>query len=161
MSIKVFFYDSASENNVLDKSLTLIASFDCLLKDQCSILEPVLLINANLSDFAVVNYCVINAFNRAYFVDEPISVRNNLIEVKCTVDPLYTYRDQIRELYGMLARSQSNGNGYVRDNLPILQTGSPSEVISYDAIEDYCYILAVTGSGEDETKPTSESEETT
>lgn len=159
MSIKVNFYNNASENNVLDKSLTLIASVDCLLKDQCSIIEPVLLINANLSDFAVVNFCVITAFNRSYFVDNIVSVKNNLLEIHCSVDVLYTYRNQIRTLTGMLARSQSNGNGYVRDNLPILQTGSPSEVINYDAIEDYCYILAVTGSGEDETS--TESEETT
>lgn len=159
MSFNIKLYNNGSEGNVLNKNITLITTISGVLKENCSILKPSILIQGDLSTFNKCNYAVIDAFNRSYYISDIVSETNNLIRLDMDVDVLYTYRTDILKLTGMLARSESNGNNYVADSAVVSQIGSPSEIINYDPVDDYCFILAVTGSGEDETETTNEQSE--
>ena len=60
------------------------------LKEACSQDRPVFICTGNDFDY---NYCIWN--NKYYFIDEIISLHNNLIEIHCIMDPLATYKTAI------------------------------------------------------------------
>lgn len=80
-----------------------------VLKEGCSVLRPVVLIDA--PTLAGCNYGYINIWGKYYFVDDVVSV-NRLWEVHMHVDPLATYRDQIAALsvYALRASAEYDGD---------------------------------------------------
>ena len=85
-------YKNLSENNVVDKNITQLGSdIPGTLKDNCSIVDPVILIedipDENISH---LNYVYIPSFNRYYFVNN-IEVENtHLFRLHCHVDAGFT-----------------------------------------------------------------------
>ena len=73
-----------------------------VLKEGCSIEKPVLLLKSN--DFTI-NY--VSAFGHYYFVDDIKSIRDNLIEVYCSMDVLATYKTEIGSYSALVERSDS------------------------------------------------------
>ena len=90
------FYTNQSEKNRLDK--TLVSAFDLNgeLKEDCSIIDPVIKIAADVSSMASVNYLYIASFGRYYFINNVVSINNDICEVHAHVDVLSTYKDEIR-----------------------------------------------------------------
>lgn len=104
--MQIQFYNNASEKNKLDKSLTRVFTLNGTLKDRTSITDPVITIERS-SFPANVNYMVIPDFsNRAYFVNEIVSIGKNLWEIRGHVDVLRTYRAQIRTLDAYIERNE-------------------------------------------------------
>lgn len=57
-------------------------------RGEIAVERPVILIDSTVQD---VNYAYIPLFNRYYYIDEIIQVRNNLSQLVMTVDVLMTY----------------------------------------------------------------------
>lgn len=74
-----------------------------VLKEGTSIESPTFVLKSN--DFTI-NY--VNAFNHYYFVDDIVSVRDNLIEVKCSMDVLATYKTAIGNYNAFIERAASS-----------------------------------------------------
>lgn len=72
------------------------------LKEGTSIESPTFVLQSN--DFTI-NY--VKAFDHYYFVDDIKSVRNNLIEVICSMDVLATFKSQIGSYNALIERSAS------------------------------------------------------
>ena len=104
-----------SEKNKLDKSLTDIITINGTLKEDTSIIDPVILIEGDLNNFVHCNYMTIDTFSRKYFVTNIRSIRNGLIEISCHVDVLSTYKSQIRGNKGIISRQAYNWNLYLND----------------------------------------------
>lgn len=66
--------------------------YNCTLKNGCSELHPVFLLNSTHTTFPY-NVCLFNG--RYFFVDDVTLVRNNLLEVSCSIDALATCKDEI------------------------------------------------------------------
>lgn len=81
-----------------------------VLKEGTSVENPTFLLNSN--DFSI-NY--VTAFNHCYFVDDITSVRNNLIEVKCSMDVGATYKSAIQSYKCMVERSYTYHNPMIAD----------------------------------------------
>lgn len=82
----------------------------CRMKNDCSVKNPVLLIeNVELD----VNYAYFN--NRYYFVEDIILNNNNIYEVRCTIDILATYRPNIYNYIAFVERSASENDSYLAD----------------------------------------------
>lgn len=109
----VKFYKTTDDKNSLSKNLTEEKQITGHLKDNCNVLNPVIIFNydANLLAF---NYCRIDNFNRFYYV-EGFNIIGKTIEITLHVDVLTTYANDIKNSYATITRS-NNGNKYLNDN---------------------------------------------
>lgn len=115
MSFSIVLQRNASENNKVDKTLTTITTMTGTLKNETSIIDPVIFFEASLSDLKNCNYCTISEFGRSYFVNNIRSIRNGLVELTCHVDVLSTYKSQIRDQFALVKRQENNWNLYLND----------------------------------------------
>lgn len=110
-------YQNLSEKNKLDKALTLISELTGDLKEDTSIIDPVIKINADVSSMASVNYLYIPAFGRYYFINDVISINKDICEIHAHVDVLTTYKDGIRAQNAIVSRQEKKWNLYLNDGV--------------------------------------------
>lgn len=115
MAFNIMLQVSASEKNKLDKDVTTIATITGVLKSETSILNPVILIEGDISHFTGCNYMDIPTFGRKYFVTNIRSIRNGLFEISARVDVLSTYAAQIRANTAIVHRQENRWNLYLND----------------------------------------------
>lgn len=106
-----------SEKNRLDKSITDLITLTGTLRDKTSIIDPIIVIEGDLSSYVNCNYLTISAFNRSYFVNNITSLRNDLFEITAHVDVLSTYKSQIRANSAIIARQEKKWNLYLNDGV--------------------------------------------
>lgn len=139
---RVSFYQNRSDANRVDKTsyLTNIANFDGILRDDCSIVSPSILIAQDaLPSF---NYAYIAAFNRYYYVTNITSVRNGLWRIDMKCDVLMTYKTGIKALTAVIARQENDYNEELIDTeIPTEKKGD----ISFQEIGNT--VLDTQGSG--------------
>lgn len=118
MSFNLILQNNASEPIAVTKEITDIATVLGELKDETSIIDPIILIQGNISDFASLNYVTIPNFNRSYFVREIESFRTNLIQLTCHVDVLSSFADEIKANRGIVKRAEGANayNLYINDD---------------------------------------------
>lgn len=114
MSLIVNLKINSSPEEKIGKSLTTGEDFSCLLKDNCSILRPVIDINTS-SDISGYNYMYIGAFNRYYYIDDIVSLHNNMWRISGHVDVLETYKEYILETQAVVKRQTNLYNTYLND----------------------------------------------
>lgn len=148
MSFNVVLQTSASEKNRLDKSITDIATVSGVLKEDTSIVNPVIRIKADLSSYPTCNYMTISAFGRSYFVTDIKSINGGFVEISGHCDVLTTYKTQIRTNSAIIRRSERNWNLYLNDGS--LKTYEYADVYTkpfpYPVGGNPTYVLAVAGS---------------
>lgn len=113
----IILYSSNSEPHRVDKLLTTIAELTGTLKNETSIINPTILIESY--DYSMIpscNYIYIPDFNRYYFINDMVSVKNGLWSISCHVDVLMTYKNQFRKLPAILARQENLYNLYLNDD---------------------------------------------
>ena len=115
MSFNITLQINTSEKNKLDKEITDIATVSGVLKEDTSIIDPVIKIECALSDYVNCNYITIPEFGRKYFVNNIRSVRNGLVEFSCHVDVLSSFADSIRTNKAIIKRQENNWNLYLND----------------------------------------------
>ncbi len=111
------FYVNQSEKNRLDKTLVSAFNLNGELKEDCSIIDPVIKIAADVSSMASVNYLYIASFGRYYFINNVISINNDICEVHAHVDVLSTYKDEIRAQRAVVSRQEKKWNLYLNDGV--------------------------------------------
>ena len=115
MSFNVVLQTSASEKNKLDKSITDVATVSGVLKENTSIVNPVIRIKADLSSYPTCNYMTISDFGRSYFVTDIKSINGGFVEISGHCDVLSTYKTQILTNHAIISRSERNWNLYLND----------------------------------------------
>lgn len=146
MSFTVTLQNNSSPKNQLDKSLTTILSLTGTLKEDSSVVDPIILVHGDISTIVSANYMSISSFGRSYFITDIISVRNNLVEIHAHCDVLSTYATAIRGNEAIIYRQENDWNLYLDDgsfqvynNPNILTRPFPS---GFSTLE---FILAVAG----------------
>ena len=114
MSLTATLYVSSSPVEKIGKSLTAGDSFSCVLKEDTSLLRPVLEVvtSSNLSGY---NYLYISEFNRYYFIDDIVSLNDGRWEISAHVDVLETYKTAILSNSAVIRRQASLYNLYLDD----------------------------------------------
>ena len=84
-------------------------------RDEISIESPVLLVETDL-DITSYNYVWIENFHRYYFIEKRRMIRNNLVEITCQEDYLYSWMSEIYSWTVDLERGQYDWNLYFKDN---------------------------------------------
>lgn len=117
MAFEIVFYNNTSQKNRLDKDLTQVVTMTGALRNACSIINPVIQIyEPNNLLFLNTNYMYIQVFGRYYFINNIISVKNDLFEVHAHVDVLSTYKQQIRANDAVIARNENKYNLLLQDD---------------------------------------------
>lgn len=147
MSFSIMLQRNASEKNKVDKTLTSITTMTGTLKNETSIIDPVIFFEASLSDLKNCNYCTISEFGRSYFVNNIRSIRNGLVELTCHVDVLSTYKSQIRQQFALIKRQENYWNLYLNDgSFKVYQNPMVLTKLFPSGFTSPHFVLAVAGS---------------
>lgn len=143
----IVFYVNSSEKNKIDKTLTEITTMSGTLRNETSIIDPVIIVEGDLSAFTGCNYMSIETFGRSYFVNNIRSIRNDLFEVSGHVDVLSTYKNAIRRNQAIIRKQQNTWNLYLNDgSLRVYQ--NPDVIVKTfpSGFTKQEFVLAVAGS---------------
>lgn len=99
-------------------------------RDEISIESPVILVETDL-DITSYNYVWIENFHRYYFIEKRRMIRNNLVEITCQEDYLYTWMSEIYSWTVDLERGQYDWNLYFKDNAFMALEGYNLNVINF------------------------------
>lgn len=147
MSFSISLQKNFSEPIKLDKTIENIMTVTGVLKEDTSIIDPVIKIECDLDDVTGCNYITIPTFGRSYFVNNITSVRNGLVEFSCHVDVLSTYKDGIRANTGIVKRQQNLWNLYLNDgSLKVYQNPNVVTKAFPSGFNTQEFVLAVAGS---------------
>lgn len=144
MIIRLF--QNNSDANVVQKSITLKAELTGTLRDDCSIIDPIVKIEGIApSDLKYINYAEIPAFGRYYYIKN-IVLKGKLFECHMHIDVLNTYKDQIKPIPAIIARQQEVNNVMLTDGL-IKTYADPNIEIrrASGGFTDFQYIFCVAG----------------
>lgn len=147
MAFNIILQRNNSELNRVTKSIDNIMTVSGTLKEETSIIDPIIKIECNIADVKGCNYISVPEFGRSYFVNNIRSIRNGLVEFSCHVDVLSTYAEQIKNNTGIIKRQENEWNLYLNDGTfkvyqnPIVITKAfPSGFTTQE------FVLAVAGS---------------
>lgn len=115
MAFSIILYYNDSEKNRINKSLRELRSYSGTLKDESSIINPVIVVNETVATLAKGNYMYIAEFGRYYFITNIRSIRTGLTEISGHVDVLTSFATEIRTNRAILNRSENNWNLYLND----------------------------------------------
>lgn len=141
-------YYNASENNKVSKSLTLLASLQGTLRDDCDLLNPIIMIE--MSAVPNANYAHIPLFNRYYYISDITNFRNNLWIMRLNVDVLYTYRNQIMNIPAILQETESFGSDvYLSDTrVWINKVKDKTDILSFPSgLSETGHFILITAGG--------------
>lgn len=116
MILYVIDNDKRFVKKVLKK---LVDISDFKIKENVNILKPIILLSN--SKALGCNYVYIKKFKRYYFVDNITVLSDGLIQLECSVDVLYTYKDNILAMTTFIERQESDYSPYVVDNEVVTQ----------------------------------------
>lgn len=111
----VNFMKNSSPQNQVTKQVSSTQPVDCALKQDCSILRPVFIVNGvNITSF---NYAQVADFGgRYYFITDIITLNENTLEVHMLVDPLMSFAADIKASKAIIARNTNMYNRYIVDD---------------------------------------------
>ena len=149
MAFDIVLQVNNSEKNKVSKSLTNILTVSGELKLGSSIIDPVIIINCDLSTVTKCNYMTIGSFGRSYFINNIRSIRSGLVEFSCHVDVLSSFADSIKENTAIIRKQENKWNLYLNDgsfrvyqNPVVLTKAFPSGFRTQE------FVLAVAGSAD-------------
>lgn len=106
--MNVVLLSTADDPRVVSKQVTAIASATAKPSENCSIINPRLILNYTGS-LTNVNYMYIADFARYYFVDSIILSTGSQIVISGSIDVLKSFDTQIRSCSAAVIRSESVG----------------------------------------------------
>lgn len=115
MAFEIVLYKNHSEYNKLDKLISAAYAVEGVLRSDCSIINPIFEIDAiNIIGY---NYCYIEAFGRYYFISDIISKNTGLWEIRCNVDVLMSFINDINNSSVLLENTTlMEAENYLSDN---------------------------------------------
>lgn len=150
--LTMILYDNQAEKNRVYKApkLTALDTIKGTLREEASIVKPV--ITFEYPSVPKINYVYIPNFGRYYYVDDIVSVRQNMWKVSLHVDVLMSYFTYIFNLSGTVERNEFEYNDLIEDNkLPSTSKDNyvminPVTDSSFDIYHNYTrYVFSTSG----------------
>lgn len=135
--MNLLIYSNFSKRRNSTKQPTGGTTYDVKLKDECSVENPVFLIDGiNLN----ANYC--NWDGNYYFIEDIVLSNNNIYELRCSMDVLATFKTAIGSSTQFVERAASAYDPMVYDNL----LSSTQEIVSVNGAQTTLPNMDTTGS---------------
>ena len=148
--MEITLYTNESEKNKLEKTITNSILLEGNLRDESSIINPVILISSNKEDIPYMyNYAYIPAFGRYYFITDIESVRTGIWRVSMHVDVLMSYKEQIKNLNVIINNSEETGaNDYLSGNQWITNVKNTTSIVNFpNGLNDEGEFILITAGG--------------
>lgn len=142
-------YENKSDERVLNKSITTVATYEGYLRDESSITNPVVLIEGvfNIYNNGNVNYMYLPDYRRYYYITDIIQKRANLVEIYGRVDVLMSFKDEIKSCSGIVKRQANKWNLYLDDgSLKVYQNKVIITKVFPSGFNDERFVLITSGS---------------
>lgn len=147
MSFNIILQVNSSEKNKVTKSIKDIMTVSGELKKETSIIDPVIMVNCELSNVTRCNYITISSFGRSYFVNNIRSIRSGLVEFSCHVDVLSSFADAIKTNTAIIRKQENNWNLYLNDgSFKVYQNPIVSTKAFPAGFANREFVLAIAGS---------------
>ena len=144
--MEIRLYSSSDETNKIDKTQTNEIVLNGTLKDETSVINPIILIEAN--NLTQYNYCYIPLFKRYYFIKDITVVRNNLFRLFLDIDVLMSYKDEILNLDCIVNKQENNSTPYINDNSRIYENRNFTSIINFrNGFDDDGNFILMTAGG--------------
>ena len=109
MEIKLYITEDA--DTVMNKDLTLIATFDIQMRDTQNVSAPILILGEIAGvDLKAVNYAYIDEFKRYYFIRTITVGQNNIYTLAMECDVIETYKEDILNSSALISRRVAAGD---------------------------------------------------
>lgn len=148
--MEITLYTNESEKNKLDKTITNSILLEGNLRDESSIINPIILISSNKEDIPYMyNYAYIPAFGRYYFITDIESVRTGIWRVSMHVDVLMSYKEQIKNLNVIINNSEETGaNNYLSGEQWITNVKNTTSIVNFpNGLNDNGEFILITAGG--------------
>lgn len=143
-------------NNKVVKSYDEIATINGVLKNNTSVINPVITIDATSVNWGqnnvfTPNYAYISTFGRYYHIKDIKSISNDLFEISMHVDVLMSWASGLLSSPCIVARNENNFNLYLND--PNYKCFQNDYVLINKAsggfpIDSSCFVLTIFGDKE-------------
>lgn len=144
MTIKL--YNNLSDKIVVDKNITQKGSdVTGTLRENCSIIDPVIKMSAIGTYLLECNYAYISEFGRYYYINNIVCV-GDLFEVHMHVDVLMTYKGDIRSNDAVISRQESRYNLYLQDGVFKTYSQPHIQIAQFPSgFTDFNFVFSVAG----------------
>ena len=96
--MELLLYNNKSDNNVLNKDIVKIGETIVLnAKEEMYLQQPVFIVAVDKTT-SNLNYCYCPTFNRYYYINDIIYLSGGRAVLKCTVDVLMSWKDNIKAI---------------------------------------------------------------
>lgn len=149
MSFEVRFFNFPKrENSTALPDITGGAVFECVLKEDCSLNRPQILLDFNdMEAWPDYNYCYVKPWNKFFFIEDWIN-EHPVWRAMCAIDALASYRSEILASTQYVAYSSVHGDTWLADTrIPVLKSttvSSESAALPF-FLSGGWYILSVIG----------------
>lgn len=127
MNVKL--YKNESNNNVLNKKITLISEDNILLKDNVDVYKPIIKIKRPLLNNC--NYVYIEDFKRYYYITNKRSINTDVIELSLKCDVLMSFKNDILNSKGLIIKSENLINDYINSDIYVNDVREKTRVINF------------------------------
>lgn len=137
-----------SENNVIGKDVSIIATASCTVKGDISLTNPTVIINYS-SNLVNINYSHIAEWGRWYYVKDIRGLTGGRYEVDLVSDPLQSFADDIKKCPAILAETQKTGlNRYLPSESFVRNVKATTNIITFsNGLLDNGEFILITAGG--------------
>lgn len=142
----ITLYNNSSEPNKISKHLTPVSTaLSGSLRNESEMVNPVVLIEGNISSLQNANYARIESFGRYYYITEMKSVRNNIVELHLHTDVLMSFN--ISAVSGVVVEAENIGSDYLQGRQFVRLVKSKTDILPFSGglLDSGEYILITAG----------------
>ena len=149
--MKATFYSNQSDPIVIDKTISTIGLSNITIRYKYDedLINPTFICNLDTLDWYVNYVYVKEPINRYYYIIDKV-FKNNMVELKCKVDPLMSFKEELYEAEYLVWRNQKHYNMYLTDDRQV--TEASERVLTFPFPKGFSvgsktasYILTVNG----------------
>ena len=150
--MQVELCQNLSENNIINKTVTVVDTASCTIKGPLSVENPVLILDYD-SDLQDINYIRIADFERNYYITDIVNLTGHRYQITCKSDVLESFKQAILGLSAIVDKQQGTSliNMYLDDGSYMVENKEFNSVINFsngfNANGEYILITAGGGGG--------------
>lgn len=145
-TIDIVLQRNNSEDTHVVKTLTTLQTFSGILREQCSIIDPVIVFEEPVTSFVGANYLTIESFGRSYFILSITALDTYRTEISAHVDVLSSFATEIKANKGIVHRQENRWNLYLNDGvLRAYQNPMVDTIVFPSGFSGQSYVLLTSG----------------
>lgn len=145
--MKISLYVNHSDAKAVNKSISLLTSYDSYLLDASSIQNPIVRLETSQEIIRRCNYVYIEEFGRYYYVTDVTVDNTNLYTLTLRCDVLMSFKSSIYNQTALISRQEYHYNTMLYD-AEIKQNTKPyiiTKKFSGGFTNTYTYVLVLAG----------------